>query len=255
MALKRVDYDERQHRVYAAGRAMPEATRTMWMRIFAEQLPARRPLTIVDLGSGVGRLTPSLAETFGGPVHGVEPSQKMRAVAAAAGPHPGVDYLAGEAANIPLDDDSADAVLMFLSFHHVPDRVAAAVEIARVLRPGGRLLIHGGFADRLATQPIWWHQFFPRALSIELEMYPTTAEVAEAFAPVGLRSLSLVEAPVQLWPSMADAVERLRLRSISTFEHLGEDEIVDGFARLDAAIAAGTLPELATGVRDLLVLG
>ena len=255
MALKTVDYDERQHGVYAAGRAMPEATRAIWLRIFAEQLPIRRPLTLVDLGSGTGRLTPGLAEAFGGPVHGVEPSRKMREIAEAAGPHPGVDYLAGDAAHIPLDDNTADAVLMFLSFHHVPDRAAAAVEIARVLRPGGRLLIHGGFADRLPTQPVWWHRFFPRALAIELEMYPTTAAVAKLFAPVGLRPLALVEAPVQIWLSVTDAVARLRLRSISTFEHLGADEIAEGFARLDASVAAGTLPELATGVRDLLVLG
>src|ERR1700722_17815628 len=155
MALKRVDYDQHQHSVYAAGRAMPEETRAMWMRLFAEQLPGRRPLTIVDLGSGVGRLTPSLAETFGGPVHGVEPSGKMREIAEAGGPHPGLDYLAGEAADIPLDNDSADAILMFLSFHHVPDRAAAAVEIARVLKPGGRLLIQGGFSDRMGAPSGW----------------------------------------------------------------------------------------------------
>jgi hypothetical protein len=86
-------------------------------------------------------------------------------------------------------------------------------------------------------------------------MYPTTTAVAELFAPVGLKPLALVEAPAQIWLSVTDAVERLRLRSISTFEHLTEAEIVEGFARLDAAVAAGTLPELATGVRDLLVLG
>jgi ubiquinone/menaquinone biosynthesis C-methylase UbiE len=255
LALTTVDYDERQYTVYAAGRAMPEATRTLWMRVMAEQLPARRPLAIVDLGSGIGRLTPALAATFGGPVHGVEPSRKMREIAEAAGPHPGVDYRAGEAAHIPLDDDAADAVLMFLSFHHVPDRAAAAIEIARVLRPGGRVLMHSGFSDRMAIQPVWWHQFFPRALAIELEMYPTTAAVADLFAPTGLRPLALVEAPAQLWPSVTDAVERLRLRSISTFEHLSEAEIAEGFARLDAAVAGGTLPALATGVRDLLVLG
>jgi SAM-dependent methyltransferase len=255
LALKTVDYDERQHAVYAAGRAMPEATRAIWMRVFAEQLPSRRPLTIVDLGSGTGRLTPELAATFGGPVHGVEPSSKMRAIAEAAGPHPGVDYLAGDAAHIPLEADAADAVVMFFSFHHVPDRAAAANEIARVLRPDGRVLIHGGFADRMPSRPVWWHQFFPRALEIELEMYPTTAAVADLFAPVGLRPLALVEAPAQIWLSMTDAVERLRLRSISTFEHLTEAEIAEGFANLDAAVAAGTLPAVASGVRDVLVLG
>jgi len=254
MALKRVDYDERQHSVYAAGRAMPDAARAMWMRLFAEQLPPARPLTIVDLGSGVGRLTPSLAETFGGPVHGVEPSAKMRAVAEAAGPHPGIDYLAGEAANIPLEDASADAVLMFLSFHHVPDRAAAAVEIARVLRPGGRVLIQSGFSDRMGA-PSGWHRFFPRAYEIEREMFPSTDEVEAAFAPAGLKPLNLVETTVQYWASVAEAAGRLRLRPFSTFEHLTEAELAEGFANLDAALAAETAPTPVTGVSTLLVLG
>jgi ubiquinone/menaquinone biosynthesis C-methylase UbiE len=253
MALKRVDYDERQHTVYAVGRAMPEETRAMWMGVFAGQLPAKRPLAVVDLGSGVGRLTPALAETFGGPVWGVEPSAKMREIAESA-PHPGVRYLAGEAASIPLDDHSADAILMFLSFHHVPDRAAAAAEIARVLRPGGRLLIRSGFSDRM-DKPFGWHRFFPRAYEIEREMFPSTDEVEAVFAPVGLRRLSLVATSVQYWSSTAEAAGRLRLRPFSTFEHLSEAEIAEGLATLDAAVAAETTPTPIGGVSHMLVLG
>lgn len=169
MALKRVDYDDNQHAVYAKGREMPPQALARWMARFAEHLPAERPLTIIDLGSGVGRLTPALAETFGGPVHGVEPSAKMRAAAEAGAAHPAVTYLAGEAANIPLPDQSADAILMFLSLHHVPDRAAAATEIRRVLKPGGRLLIRSPFSDRMTGG--WWQSFFPRALAIEKQMF------------------------------------------------------------------------------------
>ena len=43
--------------------------------------PSRRSLAVLDLGSGTGRFTPALAEAFGGPVYGVEPLHKMRAVA------------------------------------------------------------------------------------------------------------------------------------------------------------------------------
>jgi ubiquinone/menaquinone biosynthesis C-methylase UbiE len=254
MALKKVDYDGRQHTVYAAGRVMTEENRALWMSVFAAQLPATRPLTIVDLGSGVGRLTPAQAATFGGPIYGVEPSAKMREIAGTA-PHAGAEYLAGEAARIPLDDAVADAVLMFMSFHHVPDRPAAAVEIRRVLRPGGRLLIHSGFSDRMRARPFWWHQFFPKALEIELQMFPSMAEVAEVFAPVGLKPLTLVETPLQFWTSATEAAERLRLRPFSTFEHMTEAEIVEGLARLDAAVAAETAPAPIIGISDLLVLG
>ena len=106
MALKRVDYNQHQHRVYAAGRVMDGDVKAEWMQRFADHLPPARPLPLIDLGSGVGRLTPALAETFGGPVYGVEPSDRMREIAIAAGPKPGVAYLAGEAARIPLPDAS-----------------------------------------------------------------------------------------------------------------------------------------------------
>ena len=64
--LKPVDYNEAQHAVYAKGRQMPPGALERWMARFAEQLPATRPLTVLDLGSGVGRLTPALADHASG---------------------------------------------------------------------------------------------------------------------------------------------------------------------------------------------
>src|SRR3569833_3974326 len=81
--LKPVDYDRVQHGGYAQGRALPPAAIRRYMDAFAQRAPARRPLTVIDLGSGAGRFTPALAETFGGPDYGVEPAAAMRAVAAA----------------------------------------------------------------------------------------------------------------------------------------------------------------------------
>jgi ubiquinone/menaquinone biosynthesis C-methylase UbiE len=254
MDLKRVDYDEHQHAVYARGRAMPDETKARWMRAFAEHLPPERPLPIVDLGSGIGRLTPALAEAFGGPAYGVEPSRKMREVAEATAAHPGVAYLAGEAAHIPLADDAAAAVVMFLSFHHVPDRAAGAVEIARVLGPGGRVLMVSGLSDRMEGRT-WWHRFFPGAEAVERAMFPSLAELQAVFAPVGLTLIHHVQIETQMWPSVAEAAARLRLRPFSTFEHLSEDEIQAGIAALDAAAAAETSPQPVTGMSDLLVLG
>jgi len=96
--MEKIDYDARLHAVYAEGRQMsPDALRT-WMEVFARHLPATRPLAWLDMGSGTGRMAPSLAGAFGGPVHGVEPSDKMRAQAVAQAAHPAVAYAAGWAA-------------------------------------------------------------------------------------------------------------------------------------------------------------
>jgi len=132
--MGKVNYDERQHTVYAAGRQMsPDALQT-WTEAFARHLPEARPLVWLDLGSGIGRMTPSLASAFGGPAYGVEPADKMRAQAVAHASHPEVTYMAGSAERIPLPDGSCDAALLFFVWHHVVDRDAAALELRRVVK-------------------------------------------------------------------------------------------------------------------------
>ena len=252
--LQPVGYDGRQHEVYARGRAIGADAIALWMRTFAAFAPERRPLNVLDLGCGVGRFTPALADTFGGPVYGVEPSARMREVAEAGAAHLAVTYLDGRAEAIPLADKSCDLVLMFLSFHHVRDRHEAAAEIARVLRPGGRILVRSTFADRVHLLDTW-HRFFPRAEEIERGMFPSVQEVKDVFARAGLGPVAFETVEVEIAPSLAAQAERLRLRAISTFEHMTEAEIAEGFERLEEVVRQETTPKPVTAKSDLLVLG
>src|SRR3546814_20212004 len=47
----------------------------------------------------------------------------------------------GELENLPLADDSLDAALLFLVLHYLPEPALAIGEAARVVRPGGRILV------------------------------------------------------------------------------------------------------------------
>jgi ubiquinone/menaquinone biosynthesis C-methylase UbiE len=207
---------------------------------------------VLDLGSGTGRFSPLLADEFGGPVYGVEPSDRMRAVAQAQARHERVTYLAGAADRIPLPDASCDLVVLFLVWHHVPDPPAAAAEIARVLRPAGRALVCGTFSDRPAHR--LWHRFFPSAEGVERRMFPTVGAVLNDFRAAGLERVALDEVWQEFSPSMAEYADRLRLRAISTFEYLSEEEIARGFAALDAAVAAADEDRPVVGNFDVLVL-
>jgi ubiquinone/menaquinone biosynthesis C-methylase UbiE len=251
--LKQVDYDERQHEVYAKGRAIPAETVALWVEAFAAHAPATRPLAVLDLGCGIGRFTPALADTFGGPVYGVEPSRGMRVQAEASAAHPQVRYLEGRAEAIPLPDASCDLVLMFLSFHHFRDQPTAAREIARVLRPGGRILMRSAFSER--CQGRVWHRFFPEALEVERRVFPTVAQVEALFAPLGLKRLALEGIEVRYADSLADYAERLSHRAISIFELMHEADVERGFAALNGAVAAEREPRPVTDQDDLLVLG
>ena len=208
MRLERVDYDDRQHAVYAQGRALTAESVRLWRDTFARWAPPHRPLTVLDLGSGTGRFTPLLADLFGGPVYGVEPSGRMRQAAIG---YPGVSYLPGSAERIPLADGTCDLVLMFLVLQHVADRPAAAREIRRVLRPGGRVLIRSTFTDRMPE--LVWHRYFPRARAIERELFPSRSETEALFTAAGLRVVALDRVREQVAPSLAAYARRLELRA------------------------------------------
>jgi SAM-dependent methyltransferase len=90
---------------------------------------------VLDLGAGTGKLTTRLVER-GLSVVAVDPIPEMLDLLSNSLP----DTLAllGTAEEIPLPDDSVDAVLVAQAWHWFdPERAVA--EVARVLRPGGRL--------------------------------------------------------------------------------------------------------------------
>src|SRR4051812_12431391 len=101
-----------------------------------EALAPRPGETIVDVGSGPGYLTTELARAVGGTgkVVGVDPSADMRTVAAnqCVG-LPNVRILDGTAAELPLDDASADRATSLQVFEYLSDIPGALVEIRRML--------------------------------------------------------------------------------------------------------------------------
>lgn len=88
--------------------------------------------TVLDLAAGTGKVTQGLLR-LGLDVVAVEPLAQMRALIPDA-----ARALDGTAEAIPLDDSSVDAVFVGQAFHWFRPEPALA-EIARVLRPGGRL--------------------------------------------------------------------------------------------------------------------
>ena len=99
--------------------------------------------TALDVGSGPGSVTASLARAAGpdGLALGVDISEPMlaRAVRAEAGPN--VGFIRADAQRLPLRDNTVDAVVSLAVLQLIPDPAAALAEMARVLRPGGRLAV------------------------------------------------------------------------------------------------------------------
>ena len=73
------------------------------------------------------------------------------------------------------------------------------------------------------------------------------------FEAAGLRTIEAAHEEIPFEGDIATAVAQLKLRAVSTFEHMTEAELDEGFARIDAALAAGTIEEKPT-FGDFIVL-
>jgi len=102
--------------------------------------------TVLDLGSGPGLDCLLAAEQVGakGRVIGVDMTPAMLERArknAAAGGYANVEFREGRLESLPLGDASVDAVTSNCVINLVPDKAAVFRQVARVLKPGGRLVI------------------------------------------------------------------------------------------------------------------
>jgi SAM-dependent methyltransferase len=108
---------------------------------------------VLDVGAGTGRLSAPLLQA-GYDIVAVEPLDAMRAILAG---HIGAGRaLAGRAEALPLDDASVDGAVCSDAWHWFDGELAAG-ELARVVRPGGRVVVCTSRPRWAAGEgPGWW---------------------------------------------------------------------------------------------------
>ncbi len=101
----------------------------------------RPEMVVADVGAGTGFMTAGLAPLVRR-VYALDASPAMLEVARKnLRDFDNVVYREAEGESLPLPDESLDAVFANMVLHHCLDPLAALREMARVLRPGGRLVI------------------------------------------------------------------------------------------------------------------
>lgn len=98
---------------------------------------------LVDLGTGTGRILELFAPRAGKAL-GFDLNHDMLAYARMKLERAGLSHTQvrhGDLYNVPLPDEAADAVVLHQVLHFLDDPVAAVTEAARVLAPGGKLLV------------------------------------------------------------------------------------------------------------------
>jgi SAM-dependent methyltransferase len=217
----------------------------------AEMVVARaEPLAgkvVVDVGCGTGNAA-LLAASLGARVIGVDPAPRLLEVARAEAEARRLDvaFVPGDAAALPLEDASVDAVLSVFAVIFAPDVTAAAAELSRVTRNGPIVLtawIPGGpisevirlgreaLGARPGPPPFPWHErealeglFHPHGFGIEIEEHRLafTGRSPSAYLDAEIESHPLLAAEREILERHGLAGD-VRMRMLSVLEAANED--------------------------------
>jgi demethylmenaquinone methyltransferase/2-methoxy-6-polyprenyl-1,4-benzoquinol methylase len=155
----------------------------------------------IDIASGTGKVAADLhrAAQPGGEVVGVDISPGMIGIARKRfGDRPGLAYLVGDAMALPAEDGTFDAATIAFGMRNLPDYTRGFAEMARVVRPGGRVVCLEIARPRTAQSCAGW--FDRRAphrrvagqggaygyLVRSVQNYPAPERIAEVMGEAGL---------------------------------------------------------------------
>jgi arsenite methyltransferase len=138
------------------------AASTRRLATLLELSPGQR---VADIASGPGATARLLATEYAVTVEGVDIAapvvQRAQEATAGMGLTAAVRFHVGDSEALPFPDNTFDAVVTECAYCTFPDKVSAAAEFARVLRPGGRLgladitIADTGLPDELTTVSAW----------------------------------------------------------------------------------------------------
>jgi hypothetical protein len=95
-------------------------------------------------------------------------------------------------------------------------------------------IVQANFSDRMPD--IWWFRVVPEWMNVDKAQFRSEREVKDDFRAVGWTLVSLDEVTWLRSASLAEDFEKLKLRPVSAFEHMTEEVIEAGFAKIEAAL-------------------
>lgn len=220
---------------YRRGRGLTEATLARWRDVLRALVPGEGVRRAADVGCGIGRFSPWLADLFDAAVVAIDPSTRMLGAAPAA---PRVRYVAGAAEALPVRTTSLDLAFLSLVYHHFAEPAVVVAELGRTLRPGGRVIVRTPTLETLDGYTFL--RFFPEARAIDERRLPARAAVRVVFEGGGL--VETGHRTVEQW--IAGGPEaycaRLRARALSSLQLIPDVAFDRGMAALE--VHCRTLP-------------
>ena len=190
---------------------------------------------VVEVGCGTGRLTLPLAALTPARVVGVDAEPRMLEVARAKDAAGRVEWLRGSAYRLPLPDRSAALVVLVMVVHLLRQRGRAFAEARRVLRAGGRLSVWT-FTPRHVAD-FYLNEYFPSIAVIDRPRFPPVETLAAELKRAGFDEVRVEVREEVRRMNVAEVVDRVRGRYISTLSMLPPLEYRLGLQRLEELLA------------------
>ncbi len=153
--MRRIDDERFVKEQYASERNLA-LRKAVWAATDSEGEDARegafqaiveaRPRRVVEVGGGEGELAERIVAELGAELVGIDQSERMVEIQRTKG----IDARVGNAEELPFADGEFDVAVAAWMLYHVPDPHRAIAELARVLRPGGRLVAVANGYEHLA---------------------------------------------------------------------------------------------------------
>ena len=130
-----------------------------WRAFLVDRIEARPDASVLDVACGTAAVSIELVHRYGCRVVGLDQSAEMlaagRARVDAAGLGERIVLEEGTAEHLPFEDSSFDALTFTYLFRYVDDPAATMKELARVVRPGGRIAMLDFFVPTGVARPAW----------------------------------------------------------------------------------------------------
>ena len=183
-AYRRVWGEHVHHGLWRSGSESPEEAARQMTRHVGYHAHIRPDDRVVDVGCGYGASARLLAAERGANVTGLTLSA---AQAAAGPPAPGVELLVRDWLDNGFADASFDAAIAIESLSHMPDKPKAFAELARVVKPGGKVALVDWLYDERASPRARRLLLEPICREGHLPSLHTFGEYQELLRGVGLR--------------------------------------------------------------------
>lgn len=205
----RAMFDRIAPRYDLVNRLMSGGLDRRWRRLAAAAADVSLGSRALDVCTGTGDLAFELADRVGpsGSVVGVDFSEEMldRATAKAATKRAPATFAPADALDLPFDTDSFDGATVAFGARNLADLDRGLTEMARVVRPGGRVVVLEITTPRRlrALHGLWFDRVVPRLggliggdraaysyLPASAKRFPTPPQLAERMTSAGLTDVA-----------------------------------------------------------------